>query len=262
MDAPPPLVSRGDHYNPAMLPWFIAAAAAYVVGSIPFGYMIGRMKGIDIRQHGSKNVGATNVTRVLGRPLGLTCFALDVVKGAAPVAIAGAILGMLGRPLVTMTGDGALVGESAITAGEMGLWLLVAAAAIAGHMYSVFLGFKGGKGVATGFGAMLGMWPLLTYPALGALAVWVATVMASRYVSLASMTAACLLPLLTALSAWLMSGRSEGITRAWPLILVTILLAVLVVWKHRGNIERLRDGTEPKIGRRLAQAGGSAGNRG
>lgn len=234
-----------------MLGWLIAAAAAFIVGSIPSGYLIGRWRGIDIREHGSRNVGATNVTRVLGRRLGLLCFTLDVVKGAAPVVIAGSAAGVLGKPLLAQAwraaGDGDSV-VSAITPAEMGLWLLVAAAAIAGHMYSMFLGFKGGKGVATGLGAMLGMWPLLTLPAVGALGVWIMTVRISRYVSVASMTAACLLPLLTAVSAWATSGDAEGVKAAWPLVLVTGLLAPLVMWKHRANLRRLRQGTEPKVG--------------
>lgn len=221
--------------------WLGAIVVAYAIGSIPFGVLLGAMRGIDIRQHGSRNVGATNVSRVLGRRLGLLCFGLDALKGAVPVLAAGALVGVLRRPGGTVTQP------------ELWLWLAVAAATILGHMYSVFLGFKGGKGVATGFGAMLGFWPILTIPAVAALIIWIIVAAIWRYVSLASMLAAAMLPLLTTM--WLLVLRREtggasvaALEDSWPLIATTTMLAIIVIWRHRSNIGRLRRGEEPRIG--------------
>ena len=166
-----------------MIHWVWLIPSAYVAGSIPFGYLIGRAKGIDIRQHGSKNVGATNVGRLLGRRLGLMCFFLDVSKGAVPVIVAGVLNDLITQPI------------TAITPSQMWLWLAIPCASVLGHMYSMFLGLRGGKGVATGFGGMLAMWPLLTFPALGVMVIWYGTLRMTRYVSVASMTASLSLPL-------------------------------------------------------------------
>ena len=224
-----------------MIHWVWLIPSAYVAGSIPFGYLLGRARGLDIRQHGSKNVGATNVGRVLGRRLGLTCFVLDMVKGAVPVIAAGVI-----NDLITESID-------SISAQQMWLWLAVACAAVLGHMHSLFLGLRGGKGVATGFGAMLAMWPLLTFPALGVMVVWYGMLRLTRYVSVASMTASLSLPL-----AYLvrvlppdamdveLSQTLDRVWRASPPLIVTAVLALLIVFKHRTNIARLRRGEEPK----------------
>lgn len=226
-----------------MWTWLACIIGAYVIGSIPFGVIIGRAKGIDIRQHGSKNIGATNVTRVLGKRLGMLCFALDVLKGAAPVVIAGIVNQTLGRtaPQLTQT--------------QMWLWLAVAAAAVAGHMYSIFLRFRGGKGVATGFGAALGMWPLLTLVALGALVVWYVALRMFKYVSVASMLGAISLPLGYLLSSippdateHPLSHTLDHVVHASPPLIGTMVIALLVIWRHRGNIARLRRGEEPRIG--------------
>jgi glycerol-3-phosphate acyltransferase PlsY len=221
--------------------WVCAIAAAYLIGSIPVGVIIGRLRGVDIRAHGSRNVGATNVSRVLGRRLGMLCFALDSLKGVIPVLAAGLATGMLGRE----------AGDTSAT--ELWLWLAVAAAAVFGHMFSIFLGFRGGKGVATGFGAMLGMWPWLTAPAVAAFAVWILVALRFRFVSLASMTAASILPVATIL--WLVvldGGRGRewaaAVRAGGPLIAMTALLACIVIWRHRANIARLRAGTEPRMG--------------
>jgi glycerol-3-phosphate acyltransferase PlsY len=210
------------------------------------GVLLGMARGLDIRAHGSRNIGATNVGRVLGRRLGLLCFVLDVLKGALPVLVAGAAAGVLGRTLA---------GEGAIGAAEMGLWLAVAVAAVVGHMFPLYLRFRGGKGVATGFGAICAMWPLLTVPALVALLVWCAVLRLTRYVSVASMAAAASLPLAYVL--WIV-GRGGGgrlleqapqrIAASWPPLAVTAALALLIVYRHRANIGRLRRGQEPRIG--------------
>ena len=230
-----------------MLTWIISVLAAYLIGSVPFGVIIGRMKGIDIRQHGSRNVGATNVGRVLGKKFGLLCFLLDALKGFTSTFGAGLITGAVGTSLV------------ALTFSETAWWLLVAIAAVIGHMSSVFIRFKGGKGVATGFGALLGMWPVLTIPALLAFAVWIITVRLTRYVSVASMLAAMSLPIWAAMIA-VFSGAdtipsaADRLWAAWPVVAVLAGLAALVVWKHRTNLLRLKLGTEPTIGRKKEAA--------
>ncbi|MBL0927726.1 MAG: glycerol-3-phosphate 1-O-acyltransferase PlsY [Phycisphaerales bacterium] len=214
------------------LPWIGAVAVAYIVGSIPFGLLVARARGIDIRQHGSKNIGATNVGRVLGKRWGQLVFALDALKGAAPVVGLGWWLGYLGAP------------EAG--AGRAGQWLAVAIAAVLGHIFPVWLRFKGGKGVATGFGAMAGLWPVVTIPAFGALLAWLVTLRATRYVSVSSCVAAAALPVLVAVTR---PGAP------WPYLALTGGVAALVVFKHRANLARVRAGTEPKVGR----VGGSGG---
>lgn len=218
--------------------WFICIPGAYLIGSIPFGVLIGKARGIDIREHGSKNIGATNVGRVLGRRLGVLCFLLDMMKGAIPVLAAGFACGVIS------------IEPAALSQGQMWLWLAVAAASVAGHMASIFLGFTGGKGVATGFGAALAMWPLLTFPAIGALVVWYAMMRLLRYVSLASMTAAASLPAWYVIRCIPPSGEDivGSIIHASPPLIVSAALALLILWRHRANIARLRRGEEPKVG--------------
>jgi acyl phosphate:glycerol-3-phosphate acyltransferase len=205
-------------------------------GSIPVGVLIARSRGIDIRQHGSGNIGATNVARVLGARLGLLCLGLDVLKGFAPTFMAGLVGGLVQASIVARP----------ITTVQACWWLGVVGACVLGHMFSPFLRFRGGKGVATGLGAMLGVWPYLALPAFGALIVWIATAAVWRYVSFASCLAAISLPLWI----WVFSfvSGSEGIA---PFYLFTSVLMVLVVIKHRGNIRRLIAGTENRLGRRV-----------
>ncbi len=224
-----------------MTAWLFCIIGAYLFGSVPFGVLIAKARGVDIRQHGSKNIGATNVLRVLGRKLGLLCFFLDVFKGAGSVLAAGFICDVINRQ------PGA--GPENLSPGAMWLWLAVAAAAVAGHMASIFLRFAGGKGVATGFGAALAMWPLLTFPALGAMAVWYAVLRATHYVSVASMSAAVSLPLwFIIISARTGDEMLEKFTQAYPPLIVTSALALLIIWGHRTNIARLRRGEESKTG--------------
>ncbi|MCP3903304.1 MAG: glycerol-3-phosphate 1-O-acyltransferase PlsY [Planctomycetes bacterium] len=218
--------------------WAGCIIGAYLVGSIPFGLILGRMRGVDIREHGSKNIGATNVGRVLGRKLGSLCFVLDLLKGAGPVLVAGFACEVLGRRPA----------PGGLTTNEMWLWMLVAVAAVIGHMASIFLYFRGGKGVATSFGAMLALWPVLTLPALAALVVWYAVVRFTRIVSLASLCAAVSLPVWYVVSVIPNTGDTLAQLRhASPPLVVTILLAALVVWRHRANIGRLMRGEESKL---------------
>lgn len=197
----------------------------YIAGSIPFSLLIGKAKGVDIRKHGSGNVGATNVGRVLGKPYGIGCFVLDVCKGAIPVAIAGQFI------------------EHGHVTGQW-QWLAVAAAAVMGHVFPVWLKFKGGKGVATGFGVLLGFWPTLTLPALATIVTWIICVVIWRYISLASIIGAILLPIYFVIIAKM---RGELIADLMPFFIVSSLLSLLVILRHLSNIKRLFAGTESKV---------------
>ena len=221
--------------------WPLFVAGAYVIGSIPFGVLLARTRGIDIRKHGSGNVGATNVGRVLGRRLGLACFVLDVWKGAIPVLVAGWHFQLLGRDTI------------ATPATDSWWWLGVAFAALAGHMASVFLGFRGGKGVATAFGGLVAMWPTLGLAALAAFAAWIMVVLPTRMVSLASMVAAIVLP---AVTVWILLSAdvpdsippSDVWPRRLPAIIVSSLIGAMILWRHRSNLARIISRTESRIG--------------
>jgi acyl phosphate:glycerol-3-phosphate acyltransferase len=210
--------------------WVVMPLAGYLAGSIPFGFLIGRAKGVDLRRTGSGNIGATNVARVLGRRWGYLSFGLDVAKGFVPVLAAGLILR-----------------QGGLTAGQQIAWILVALGCILGHIFTIFLGFRGGKGVATSLGVVLGFWPYLTVPGLAAFALWTVVTLASRYISLGSIIAAAAMgPLFVADS--LLEGRPLG--TVLPLLVFALAMAALVIYRHRGNIARLLAGTESKIGRK------------
>jgi glycerol-3-phosphate acyltransferase PlsY len=212
--------------------WAISIVCAYFAGGIPFGVLIAKMKDVNIREHGSKNIGATNVGRVLGKKLGMICFVLDVMKGALPVLIVGLAAGVFGNSM------------EHIETNEMLLWICVVLASLLGHMYSPFLKFGGGKGVATTFGGMVAMWPLLTVPVLIAFLAWAITLKATKMISLASLVAAVVL-FADAIASVMLNATLE---HAWPLLAVTGLITAMVFWKHRSNIGRIIRGEEPKIG--------------
>ncbi len=211
--------------------WLIAIIAAYLCGSIPFGLLIGFAHGVDLRARGSRNIGATNCGRVVGGKWGYLCFTLDVLKGAAPVAVAGGWFGWLNAPEVT--------------AAEAWRWLAIAVAPVLGHVGPVWLKFRGGKGVATGFGVIVGVWPFLTVPAAAAMATWAVIALAYRYVSLASIASSVGLPIYFLVTAAMAGWTLDW---AWPFVAVTAAMAALVVYRHRTNIARLRTGEETKIG--------------
>jgi glycerol-3-phosphate acyltransferase PlsY len=196
----------------------LALALAYVSGSLPFAWLAGVAKGIDLRKQGSGNLGATNVFRVLGWKIGLLVFLADALKGALPV--------LLLPPRVEGSGN-------------LALWSIACGvAAIAGHVRPVFLGFrKGGKGVATAAGVFFALAPV---PMLISFAVFVAVVFATGYVSLGSLISAVLLPLLLLVTQ---GARS-------PLFIVSLIIATFVFWTHRANIGRLRRGEENRFGKR------------
>lgn len=234
-----PVASLGNERPPAEDSIFLPVLtglllASFLCGSVPFALVLGRLKGVDIRTVGSGNVGATNLGRAIGKPWGIACFLLDALKGGAPVIAFGVWRGCWGVPLPEASGSAS------------GEWVMVAAAAILGHVFSPWVGFKGGKGVATGFGAMVAMWPLLTWPLVGAFLAWAILILVSRYMSLSSVIAALVPPAVLLVQAL----RFEWPPAAFPLLFATSLIAVLVVVRHRGNLKRLAEGTEPKIGRR------------
>lgn len=203
---------------------FLLVLGAYLVGAVPFGWLLGRLHRIDIREHGSRNIGATNVGRVLGRRWGLLCLALDVLKGLVPVACAGRWLG-----------------EGPADAGLLLRWLLVALAAVLGHVFPVYLRFRGGKGVATTVGVALGLYPYYTFAMGAALLGYALVRLTTGIVSLGSLTIALVFPV--ALYAYL---RLAGLPLSvfWPLQAVAVLLGVLIVVRHRANIRRLLRGEE------------------
>lgn len=195
--------------------------AAYLLGSIPFGYLLVRaIAGADVRETGSGGTGATNVTRRAGKMAGVITLLLDALKGALAVILA--------RWLLTE---------------DFGINWWVAASvvlAIAGHCFPVWLGFRGGKGVATGVGAFLALSPLAV--ACAGL-IFVAIVWATRYVSLGSITAAAVLPL----SVWVLSNYMEQAESRAPLLTAALAGAAIIIFMHRANIARLLSGTESKF---------------
>ena len=207
---------------------------AYLLGSIPFGLIVAKTKGIDPRKAGSGNIGATNVGRLLGGKFFAIVFTLDLFKGLVPMLAAAGILARL-------------MGTSRhYLAQDYALWLLVGFSAIAGHMFSVFLNFKGGKGVATSAGVILGLFPYYTLPAMLAILSFVVVFKLTRYVSLASVIGSGLFSV-----AYLTIGLAlhwPVFGEQWPLLGFAVLMGGLIIYKHRGNLARLRAGTENRIG--------------
>lgn len=208
----------------------------YLLGSIPAGYLAGRwLGGLDIRQQGSGSTGATNVLRVLGKGPALVVFLVDVLKGTAAVLLAKAALEPLGVPL-----DGADTASWGTDSWVVGAGL----AALAGHIWPVWLGWRGGKAVATALGMLLGLtWPV----GLACFGIFLTVLTISRIVSLSSVAAAVALPLL--MLGWF---RSEGLGLRWPYLALALLTSALVIWRHRSNLSRLLAGTEPRLGEKRA----------
>ena len=208
-----------------MLPLLVAGFASYLIGSIPAGYIAGRIVGIDIRTVGSGNIGATNVTRVLGKRYGYPVFIVDFLKGFAAVGMS-IMIAKRAQPVSIPSELFGIVG---------------AVACVLGHSFPVWLGFKGGKGVAASAGALFGLMPFV---ALIAVAVWLIIFHLTRYVSVASMIAALAVPV-TILSMMFL-GQTAGTT----LLYFSICLAAVVIVRHRSNLWRLVRGTEPRFKRK------------
>jgi acyl phosphate:glycerol-3-phosphate acyltransferase len=190
---------------------------AYFSGSIPYGLLVARAKGVDILSTGSGNIGATNVLRTLGKPLGVIVFILDILKGLLP--------GLLARHFIT---------EKFYVFDAQAIWFLVGVFSVLGHIFSPWLNFKGGKGIATGFGATLCAIP---YAGLAAFGCMIVTTMFTRYVSLGSLLAAWIAPIF----AFFVFHDS------WQVIPVLILMALFITVKHKDNIVRIKNGTERKF---------------
>jgi glycerol-3-phosphate acyltransferase PlsY len=206
--------------------YIVTVVVAYVLGSIPTGFLVAKSRGIDIRTVGSGNIGATNVLRALGKPAGAAVLLMDALKGWLAVAVAAPLIGRWLAPMA----DAQTREWFALCAGI---------AAILGHNYTCWLHFKGGKGIATSAGVVLALVPLALAIILGT---WILVFAVTRYVSLASIAAAIVLPF----AVWL-TGRST------TMIVVTAVLAALAVFKHKANIIRLLNGTENRFGRKKAQ---------
>lgn len=203
---------------------------AYLAGSLPFGLIVARVaKGIDIREHGSKNIGATNVTRVLGAKWGAVCFVLDVLKGALPVAFPKMFFA-LGDPIRVH-------------------WFVAAGLlAIIGHMFPIWLGFRGGKGVATALGVVVMLAkPMSTAITFGA---FVACFASTRIVSISSITAAVTFVVAQMYFLWPQPFRAE----TWSVAAFSLAVPTLIIVKHRSNIGRLLRGEEPRFGNKPPQS--------
>ena len=208
--------------------WYLAlliVVGSYFLGSLPIGYVVGKIAGIDVRKSGSGNIGATNVLRVLGKKYGYAVFFLDALKGFAVVRISLA--------LVSTT-------PTALPYADF-FALLGAVACVIGHSFPIWLNFRGGKGVATSAGVIIGLMPLA---ALIVFPIWFIVFEIGRYVSVASMCAAISLPITIALFL------KFKVMDSMVLLYFSIALAVVVVWRHRSNFSRLLNGTEQRFARK------------
>ena len=197
---------------------------AYLIGAIPFGLLVGFARGVDIRRQGSRNIGATNAGRVLGRKWGLICLVLDILKGLLPTVAAG---------LVLLDGDP--------SAAVLLRWLLVALAAVLGHVFPIYLKFQGGKGVATTIGVALGIYPYYTIAMVVTLCCYALVRLGTGLISLGSLTIAVAFPL--ALYLYLVYEH-YSLAQYWPLQTGALLLGILIIIRHRSNIQRLLRGEE------------------
>jgi acyl phosphate:glycerol-3-phosphate acyltransferase len=197
----------------------------YLLGSIPAGYLAGRLAGIDIRNAGSGNIGATNVVRVLGKRYGYPVFAIDFLKGLIAVLIAIAVARHVGL-------GGGWVQAFGVTAGV---------GCVIGHTFPIWLSFKGGKGVATSVGVIFGLMPVAALMVLG---VWILTFELSRYVSVASIVAALALPI----TVLFVSQRQHSDSAV--VFYFSLCLTAVIILRHRSNLGRLMRGTEPRFRRR------------
>lgn len=213
-----------------MVPAAAALLLSYLLGAVPFGFLLVRVfKGIDLRAVGSGNIGATNTMRVLGRPLGVIAFLMDLGKGFVPVAL-------IAPWLAGETVDPGWLGVSC------------GAAAVCGHVWPVYLRFRGGKGVATGFGALLAIDPwIILLAGIG----WLAVIVTTRFVGLASVVMGLLFPVV----AYIRRGSEEY---GEEVILASLALTILILLRHRSNLERMIAGTEPRIGLKKATQDGES----
>jgi glycerol-3-phosphate acyltransferase PlsY len=218
---------------PAELLVPLCALGGYLVGAIPFGLLLGRLRGIDVRQAGSGNIGAANVARLLGRNWGIAVFVLDTLKGlVAMLASRWVLIGMAGE-------------FSAPCAGFGLSWVFVGACTVLGHNFPVYLRFRGGKGVATSLGVALAVYPSLTIPALFSFGVWGLGVRLTRMSSVGSLAASVAFPVFVGALIWI---RGADFATEWPYLSFAIAMPAVIVWRHRSNIQRILAGTEARFG--------------
>ena len=242
-----------------MMQLWLCPLLAFLLGSIPFGLIIAKAKGINIREHGSGNIGATNVLRIVGKKYGIACLLLDALKGFIPVVIAVNLIQIAGKNVGFFHIDALdsftlLLPAAEQFKGQL-LHVVTALAAVLGHNYSPWVGFKGGKGIATSAGVLLALMPAgVVLLAL----VWLVVFAISRYVSLASIVAAASLPLITHIGARFHHlNNDKALPTLWqagtwnrPLFFFSVIIAVLAIWKHRTNIQRLLAGAEHRFTRK------------
>jgi glycerol-3-phosphate acyltransferase PlsY len=216
------------------LDYLIVAVAAYLLGSIPTGFLAAKVKGIDLRAVGSGNIGATNAMRALGKPAGIFVLLVDMAKGFAAVALA--ITQQLSHIFPTVFPADVIIHPSYDPIMNHGI--VAGVFVVLGHNYTCWLKFKGGKGVATTAGVYLALAP---WAVLVAMAVFILAVLLTRYASVGSISAAVALPV----TIWLMSPHD------WLLGVVTTALGALVIYRHKSNIQRLLAGTENRLGKKL-----------
>jgi glycerol-3-phosphate acyltransferase PlsY len=216
-----------------ILSYILTALGAYLLGSIPFGFLAAKAKGIDIRSVGSGNIGATNAMRVLGKPIGIAVLLLDAVKGFAAVALLAPFLFNQFVPIEYWVKPFNLEGLGKISE----FVVLAGVCAVLGHNYTCWLKFKGGKGIATTAGVYLALAP---WPLLIALVVFILAVVVTRYISVGSIAGAIALPA----AVWVMTPNN------FLLGVVTTALGALAIYKHKTNIQRLMAGTENRFGQK------------
>jgi len=209
----------------------ILCVISYLVGSIPFGLIVGHLRGIDIRLHGSKNIGATNAGRVLGGRFFWIVFLLDLCKGLVPMLFASSIVNSI------------LMNER--TMQIHWLWIGVGTLAMLGHVFPIYLKFRGGKGVATSLGIVLGLWPYFTFAGAIVFIIFTLVVLITKYISLGSIISAICFPIVYVLLSYLRGWPVFG--PQTPLLIVACLLALLIVARHRMNVRRLLNGSELKV---------------
>jgi glycerol-3-phosphate acyltransferase PlsY len=210
--------------------WALYVLAAYLSGSIPFALLVGLLKGVDLREVGSRNIGASNAGRVLGKPYFVIVLVLDALKGFVPVLLVGMWIHRTGAS-----------GGAAHPAWQHLVQLSVALAAIMGHLLPIYLKFRGGRGVATSLGVVLAIWPYYTVSGILAFVLWGAVKKATGYISVASIAACAAFPVLLVAVVWL---DGESLRAVLPLIGFALLVPILVVIRHIPNIRRLLAGEE------------------
>ena len=228
---------------------WLLIALGFLLGSIPFGLLLGKLKGVDIRDHGSGNIGSTNVFRTLGKKSGITCLILDLLKGFAPVLLA-INLARIEDTSFLFSIEFLKSLTEAVPASQQfqvqSIHVLTALAAILGHNYSPWIGFKGGKGIATSGGALLALMPAAV---ILLVLIFIIVARITKYISVGSIATGVALPLLTLYGSWYHGKIADG-TWNKPLFIFSIVAGALAIWKHRSNIKRLRTGTENKIGQK------------